>query len=52
MMTAALGKKVQLVGDDIFVTNKVRLQRGIEGMRYLEETEKRGILSPGFDSKL
>jgi enolase len=30
MMTAALGKKVQLVGDDIFVTNKVRLQRGIE----------------------
>jgi enolase len=31
MMTAALGKKVQLVGDDIFVTNKARLQRGIEG---------------------
>lgn len=30
MMTAALGKKVQLVGDDIFVTNKSRLQRGID----------------------
>jgi enolase len=30
MMTAALGKKVQLVGDDLFVTNKLRLQRGIE----------------------
>jgi enolase len=30
MMTAALGKKVQLVGDDVFVTNKARLQRGIE----------------------
>lgn len=30
MMTAALGKRVQLVGDDIFVTNKLRLQRGIE----------------------
>ncbi len=30
MMTAALGKKVQLVGDDIFVTNKDRLQRGID----------------------
>jgi enolase len=30
MMTAALGKKVQLVGDDIFVTNKERLQRGID----------------------
>jgi enolase len=30
MMTAALGKKIQLVGDDVFVTNKARLQRGIE----------------------
>jgi enolase len=30
MMTAALGKKIQLVGDDVFVTNKNRLQRGIE----------------------
>ncbi len=29
MMTQALGKKVQLVGDDLFVTNKIRLQRGI-----------------------
>lgn len=30
MMTQALGDKIQLVGDDLFVTNKVRLQRGIE----------------------
>jgi enolase len=30
MVTQTLGKKVQLVGDDLFVTNKVRLQRGIE----------------------
>jgi len=30
MMTAALGKKIQIVGDDVFVTNKARLQRGIE----------------------
>jgi enolase 1/2/3 len=30
MMTAALGKKIQLVGDDIFVTNKERLQQGID----------------------
>jgi enolase len=30
MMTAALGKRIQLVGDDVFVTNKSRLQRGIE----------------------
>jgi len=29
-VTAALGKRVQLVGDDLFVTNKVRLKRGIE----------------------
>jgi enolase len=28
-ITAALGKKVQLVGDDIFVTNVTRLSRGI-----------------------
>jgi len=29
MLTAALGEKVQLVGDDIFVTNPGRLQEGI-----------------------
>ena len=29
-LTAAVGDKVQLVGDDIFVTNETRLQRGIE----------------------
>ena len=28
-LTAALGKKVQLVGDDLFVTNTKRLSRGI-----------------------
>jgi enolase len=30
-LTDALGKKVQLVGDDLFVTNVARLSRGIEG---------------------
>src|SRR5258705_9695820 len=30
MMSQALGKKIQLVGDDLFVTNKVRLKRGID----------------------
>jgi len=30
MLTDALGKKIQLVGDDLFVTNKTRLGRGIE----------------------
>ncbi len=29
-LTKALGDKVQLVGDDLFVTNPVRLQQGIE----------------------
>ncbi len=30
MITDALGKRVQLVGDDLFVTNTKRLQRGID----------------------
>ena len=30
MLTEKLGKKVQLVGDDLFVTNVTRLQRGID----------------------
>ncbi|MGI8606267.1 MAG: phosphopyruvate hydratase [Gaiellaceae bacterium] len=29
-LTARIGSRVQLVGDDLFVTNVVRLQRGIE----------------------
>ena len=29
-LTKALGSKIQLVGDDIFVTNPVRLQKGID----------------------
>ncbi|HEY9791106.1 MAG TPA: phosphopyruvate hydratase [Candidatus Obscuribacterales bacterium] len=30
LMTDKLGKRIQLVGDDLFVTNTKRLQRGIE----------------------
>jgi enolase len=30
-LTDAIGDKVQLVGDDLFVTNTERLSRGIEG---------------------
>jgi len=30
LMTEKLGKKVQLVGDDLFVTNAIRLQNGID----------------------
>jgi enolase len=31
MLTQKIGQKVQLVGDDLFVTNVERLKRGIEG---------------------
>jgi enolase len=31
LLTSALGDRVQLVGDDLFVTNTERLARGIEG---------------------
>src|SRR5262245_32783780 len=30
MLTQALSKKIQLVGDDLFVTNKTRLKQGID----------------------
>ena len=30
-LTQSLGKRIQLVGDDLFVTNTKRLQRGIDG---------------------
>ena len=30
LLTATLSPKVQLVGDDLFVTNKIRLREGIE----------------------
>lgn len=30
LLTDALGKKIQLVGDDLFVTNVERLQKGID----------------------
>ena len=31
LLTKALGSKIQLVGDDLFVTNTERLRKGIEG---------------------
>ena len=30
LVTKSLGKKIRLVGDDLFVTNTARLQKGIE----------------------
>ncbi len=47
-LTARLGKKVQLVGDDIFVTNPERLRRGIRegvGNSILIKVNQIGTLS-------
>jgi len=47
-LTAALGDKVQLVGDDLYVTNAVRLGRGIEekaGNAVLVKVNQIGTLS-------
>jgi enolase len=30
LLTDSVGKKIQLVGDDLFVTNVTRLQQGID----------------------
>jgi enolase len=47
-LTAALGDRVQLVGDDLFVTNSQRLGRGIElgaGNALLVKVNQIGTLS-------
>jgi enolase len=52
MLTEALGKKVQLVGDDLFVTNTTRLARGIgEGIcnSILIKVNQIGTLTETFD---
>ena len=53
MLTQALGAKVQLVGDDLFVTNTVRLERGIrEGIAnsILIKVNQIGTLTETLDS--
>ena len=48
LLTEALGDKVQLVGDDLFVTNTERLERGIEeniGNSILIKVNQIGTLS-------
>ncbi len=48
MMTARMGKATQLVGDDLFVTNTKRLQRGIQqgvGNSILVKVNQIGSLS-------
>ena len=51
-LTAALGEKVQLVGDDLFVTNPQRVQRGVdEGVcnAVLIKINQIGSLTETFD---
>ncbi len=53
MLTEALGEKIQLVGDDLFVTNVEYLQRGIsEGIAnaILIKVNQIGTLSETFDA--
>lgn len=52
-ITAELGKKVQLVGDDLFVTNTERLARGIEkkcGNSILIKLNQIGTVSETMDA--
>ena len=52
-MTAELGDRVQLVGDDLFVTNTKRLAKGIEegaGNSILIKVNQIGTLTETFDA--
>jgi enolase len=52
-LTDALGKKIQLVGDDLFVTNSERLQQGIDkgvGNSILVKVNQIGSLTETLDA--
>jgi enolase len=52
-MTAELGAKVQLVGDDLYVTNPARLQKGIDeaaGNAILVKVNQIGTLTETLDA--
>ncbi|THF85183.1 phosphopyruvate hydratase [Deinococcus sp. KSM4-11] len=52
-LTAKIGDKVQLVGDDLFVTNPERLQRGIDskvGNAILVKVNQIGSLTESMDA--
>ena len=52
-MTKELGEKVQLVGDDLFVTNTERLQKGIDlkaGNAILIKVNQIGTLTETFNA--
>lgn len=53
LLTKELGDKIQLVGDDLFVTNTKRLQRGIDlqaGNSILIKVNQIGTLTETFDA--
>ena len=53
MLTKALGKQIQLVGDDLFVTNTKRLEEGIEkkvGNSILIKVNQIGTLTETLDA--
>ena len=53
LMTKKLGHRVQLVGDDLFVTNTKRLKKGIElgaANSILVKVNQIGTLSESFDA--
>ena len=53
MLTDRVGKKVQIVGDDLFVTNTERLQRGVDtatGNSILVKVNQIGTLTETFDA--
>ncbi len=52
-LTDMLGKKIQLVGDDLFVTNPLRLKKGIQmgvGNALLVKVNQIGTLTEAFDA--
>jgi enolase len=52
-LTSQIGQKVQIVGDDIFVTNPKRLQKGIDmgvGNALLVKLNQIGTVSETFDA--
>ena len=53
LLTKTLGSRIQLVGDDLFVTNTKRLKKGIElgaGNSILVKVNQIGTLSESFQA--